>query len=99
MDQGLHPMCHPEATRLQGVYHWLVGERTSAQKHWNRSLTLAEEMGMRYDLAMTHLEIGRRLNNREHLQKAEAIFADIGAEFDLAETRRLLPPLEEKKEA
>lgn len=44
---------------------------------------LAEEMGMRYELAMTHLEIGKRLKDRAHLEKAEAIFAEIGAEFDL----------------
>ena len=55
---------------------------------------MAEQMGMRYDLAMTHLEMGRRLNDREHLDKAEAIFAEIGAKWDLAETRRLLERLQ-----
>jgi tetratricopeptide (TPR) repeat protein len=93
-----YPVCLPEATRLQGIYDWLTGKQTSAQKQWQRSLDLAEEMGMRYDLAMTHLEMGRRLNDREHLEKAEAIFAEIGAEFDLAETRKLLrPPAQGKK--
>jgi class 3 adenylate cyclase/tetratricopeptide (TPR) repeat protein len=85
-----YPVCLPEALRLQGTYHWLIGRRHSAETCWDRSLALAEEMGMRYDLGMTHLEIGRRLNDREHLLKAEAIFAEIGAEFDLAEARRHL---------
>jgi tetratricopeptide (TPR) repeat protein len=85
-----YPVCLPEATRLQGVYDWLRGKQASAQKHWQRSLAFAEEMGMRYDLGMTHLEIGRRLNDREHLRQAEAVFAEIGAEFDLTETRKLL---------
>jgi len=80
----------PEALRLQGVYDWLTGKQASAQKHWQRSLALAEEMGMRYDLATTHLEMGKRLNDHNHLTQAETIFADIGAEFDLAETRKLL---------
>jgi class 3 adenylate cyclase/tetratricopeptide (TPR) repeat protein len=85
-------VCLPEAMRLRGVHDWLTGKQTSAQKHWQRSIGLAEEMGMRYDLGMTHLEMGRRLTDHDHLQQAEAIFADIGAEFDLAETRRLLQP-------
>ena len=85
-----YPVSLPEALRLQGVYDWLTGKQASAQKHWQRSLVLAEEMGMRYELAMTRLEMGTRLNDREHLQQAEAIFAGIGAEFDLAQTRELL---------
>ena len=94
-----HPVCLPETTRLQGTYDWLTGREASAQKQWQRSLALAEEMGMRYDLAMTHLEMGRRLNDHEHLQKAEAILAEIGAEWDLEQTRSLLQPLAERKEA
>ena len=80
----------PEATRLQGVYDWCTGRQSLARKRWERSIALAEEMGMRYELAMTHLEMGRRLKDLEHLRRAEAIFTEIGAEWDLAETRRLL---------
>jgi tetratricopeptide (TPR) repeat protein len=80
----------PEATRLQGVYDWLTGREASAQAHWQRSLKTAEEMGMRYEVGMTHLEMGRRLKDLEHLLQAEAIFTEIGAEWDLAETRQLL---------
>ena len=80
--------------RLQGVYDWLAGRQASAQKHWQRSIALAEQLGMRYDLAMTHLEMGHRLNDRAHLQKAEAIFAEIGAEWDLEQARKYLQPLE-----
>jgi class 3 adenylate cyclase/tetratricopeptide (TPR) repeat protein len=80
----------PEITRFRGTYDWLIGRPNSARSYWDRSLAEAGKMGMRYELAMTHLEIGKRLNDLDHLKKAEAIFADIGAEFDLAETRRLL---------
>jgi len=83
----------PEAERLQGVYDWLKGRHTSAQKHWQRSLLLAEEMGMKYERATTHLEMGRRLKDIVHLEQAERIFTEVGAEFDLAETRKLLQAL------
>ena len=55
-----------------------------------KSSRAAEEMGIRCDLGVTHLEAGRRLKDREHLKHVEAIFAEIGAEFDLAETRDML---------
>ena len=74
----------PEAVRLQGTYEWLRGKPGSAQKWWQRSLTLAEEMGMRYDEGLTHLEMGQRLGERAHLERAEAILAEIGAVWDLA---------------
>jgi class 3 adenylate cyclase/tetratricopeptide (TPR) repeat protein len=80
----------PEAIRLQGNYQWLRRKPSFAEKCWERSLGLAEEMGMRYELGMTHLEMGRRLKDRAYLEKAEAIFAEIGAEFDLSQTRKLL---------
>ena len=80
----------PEAMRLQGTYEWLRGRPAAAQKWWQRSLALAEEMGQRYDLGMTHLEIGQRLGERAHLGHAEAIFAEIGAEWDLARAREAL---------
>ena len=80
----------PEAMRLQGTYQWLRGKPAAARKWWGRSIDLAEELGQRYDLGMTHLERGRRLGDRAHLERAEAIFADIGAEWDLAQAREAL---------
>ena len=75
---------------LQGRYEWLRGKPAAAQKWWRRSLALAEEMGQRYALGMTHLEMGQRLGERAHLERAEAIFAEIGAEWDLARAREAL---------
>jgi len=79
-----------EAMRLKGTYEWLRHKPASAQECWQKSLGLAEEMGMRYDLGMTHLEMGQRLKERAHLEKAETIFSEIGAEWDLGQTRKLL---------
>jgi class 3 adenylate cyclase/tetratricopeptide (TPR) repeat protein len=84
----------PEAMRLQGTYEWLRGKSTSARKWWQRSLALAEEMGQRYDLAMTHLEIGQRLGERAHLERAETIFSEIDAEWDLVQARDALGSIE-----
>jgi len=80
----------PEAMRLQGTYEWLRGKSAAAQKWWQRSINLAEELGQPYDLGMTHLEMGRRLGERAHLERAEAIFAEIGEEWDLAQARKAL---------
>jgi hypothetical protein len=55
-----------------------------------RSLRLAEEMGQRYDVGMTHLEAGQRSGDRTHLGRAEGIFAEIGAVWDLARAREAL---------
>jgi tetratricopeptide (TPR) repeat protein len=67
----------PEAMRLQGTYEWLKGKPTSAQKWWQRSHMLAEEMGQRYDSGMALWEMGQRLGDRLHLERAEAVFAEI----------------------
>jgi tetratricopeptide (TPR) repeat protein len=80
----------PEAMRLQGTYEWLRDKPATAWEWWQRSLRLAEEMGQRYDLGMTHLEAGQRSRERAHLERAEAIFAEIGAEWNLARAREAL---------
>jgi class 3 adenylate cyclase/tetratricopeptide (TPR) repeat protein len=80
----------PEAMRLQGTYEWLRGKPASAQRWWQRSLVLAEELGQPYDVGMTRLEMGRRRGERAHLERAEVILAEIGAEWDLARTRETL---------
>jgi glycine/D-amino acid oxidase-like deaminating enzyme len=79
-----------EAMRLKGTYEWLRDKPASAQRWWQKSLGLAEEMGMRYDLGMTYLEMGQRMKDNAHLERAEAFFAELGAEWDLGQTRKLL---------
>ena len=73
----------PGALRLQGTYAWLRGKPTTAHLWWQRSLTVAEELGARYELGLTSLEMGRRLGDQEHLERAEAIWTDIGVTMDL----------------
>jgi tetratricopeptide (TPR) repeat protein len=79
-----------EAMRLKGTYEWLKGKPVVAQKWWQQSLAVAEEIGMRHELGLTYLEMGQRLKDRAHLEKAESIFAEIGAEWDLAKVQEAL---------
>ena len=95
---NLRRIALPETTRLQGIYEWLTGRHDSAQQYWQNSFTLAEAMGMRYELGMTHFEVGWRLQDRLHLQHADTIFEEIGADWDLRQTRKIIEPLKEKKE-
>ena len=78
------------AYRLQGTYEWLRGRRGAAEKWWQKSFELADELDARYERALTHLERGRRLGDRTALETAEAEFEAMGAQHYLAEARRLL---------
>jgi len=80
----------PKALRLQGTYEWFNGRSAVAQRWWQKSLDEAEQMDMRYDAGLVHLEMGKRLRERAHLEKAEAIFSEIGAGFELSKARELL---------
>jgi len=79
-----------EAMRLRGTYEWLRGNAKSAQKWWQRSIGLATQLGMRYDLGMAHLEMGLRLHDRAHLERAEAILAEIDSAWDVGRAREAL---------
>lgn len=80
----------PEALRLRGAYEWLRGNHRRGQNCWQRSALLAEQMGMRYDLGLAHLEMGLRMQDRPHLERAEAILAEIDAALDAARARQAL---------
>jgi class 3 adenylate cyclase/tetratricopeptide (TPR) repeat protein len=80
----------PEAMLLKGTYEWLRNRPSAAEKWWNKSLNLADKMGMPYHSGLAHLEMGCHLKDLEHLRQAEAIFAEIGAEWDLAQAQKLL---------
>jgi hypothetical protein len=82
-----------EAARYMGTLAWLQGKRAEADHWWARSVALAEQMGMRYELARTLYEQGVRLEERAPLARATAIFTDIGADWDLACVRALAPDL------
>jgi tetratricopeptide (TPR) repeat protein len=79
-----------EAMRLRGTVEWLRGNAKSAQNWWQRSIGLATQLGMRYDLGLAHLEMGLRLRDCAHLSSAEAILTEIDSTWDAARAREAL---------
>jgi class 3 adenylate cyclase/tetratricopeptide (TPR) repeat protein len=67
-----------EAYRLQGTYGWLMGKPDAARRWWQRSLAYAQDLNLRYDEALTHLEIGRLMGDTEHTDKGVTGLAAIG---------------------
>jgi tetratricopeptide (TPR) repeat protein len=86
----------PRAMMLRGQYEWLRGKQTAAKKWWQRSLTLAEQMNVRYELGKTLLDMGSRLGDRSYLEKAIAILSEVGAEWDLARAREALEKMSDQ---
>jgi len=82
--------CAPDALRLCGIYEWLLGRRAAAEKCWHAGIAMAERLGARHVLGLTHLEIGRRLSDRKHLLRAEELLFAAGAAGDLADVREAL---------
>jgi len=80
----------PVALRLEGIYAFLEGNVSKAQKYWQRSLDAAEKMGARYELGATYLEFGKRCGKRNYLEQARDIFRETGASFDLEIVEGLL---------
>ena len=64
-----------EALRLNGVYAWLVGNKTKAQHLWNHGITTAEGMNAKLVLARLHHELGTRTGDPAHLETARLLFA------------------------
>jgi len=69
-----------EVMRLRGTYEWVRGDRKSAQKWWQRSVELAEQLKMRYDLAISLLEMGSRRQDRAEVERAQVILLEIDAQ-------------------
>ena len=82
--------CPGRGHSVRGTYEWLRGGAKSAQKWWQRSIGLATQLGMHYDLGLAHLEMGLRLRDRAHCQRAEAILAEIDSTWDIAHAREAL---------
>ncbi len=65
------------AMRLKGTCEWISGRTGSAQEWWDRSLSFADKLGARYEVARICLEMGRRLNDQAYSQRGEKIFAEM----------------------
>jgi hypothetical protein len=83
------------ASLYQGTYDWLSGKYRQAQKNWEKSLALAEDLEMPYEQALAHYEIGRHLNDgdpgrKQHLEQAADIFSQLDAAWNLKRVREAM---------
>jgi class 3 adenylate cyclase/tetratricopeptide (TPR) repeat protein len=85
-----------ESLRLMGTLSWLRGRHMKALVYWRESISVAEHIGARLELARTWMEVGRRLGEkraavrildeldaRSYLSKAEAFFGEKDLARDL----------------
>ena len=85
-----------ECYRLFGVYNWVIDDRKSAFKWWQKAINEGERLGALPHLARTYADMGVRpcatdgefseqdvRRAKEPLQKAKAMFHDLGLEYDL----------------
>jgi len=80
----------PEALRLTGTWLWLTGRAEAARRRWRESLNVAENLGARWDLGLTHLEVGRRTGDQDELKRGDSILAEIGATVETSARDRPL---------
>ncbi len=86
-----------EGFRLAGRLSWLFGRRDKAMAWWARSLAEGERLGVRPEIARTHLEIAERLGlsagERQQvngldaqtcLESARRSFTEMNLQWDLA---------------
>ncbi len=74
----------PKACRLNGWYYSLAGKPRKAEKFWQQSISVAQNLGANFEEGLTCFEMGRFLNDITHLQKAKAIFQTIHAKAELS---------------
>ncbi|OQY45948.1 MAG: hypothetical protein B6242_09105 [Anaerolineaceae bacterium 4572_78] len=78
----------PRAWLYQGWYEWLAGRPKLAQRCWLKSLTIAQQLVMPYEIGLAHHEMGRHsvmdsIHRETHLKTASQIFERLGVEHEL----------------
>jgi hypothetical protein len=78
----------PRAYLYTGLFYWLDGKEGKARKYWQKSLHLAERLGMPYEEGLACYEIGRHsreLDQIDWLNRAARIFESLKAEYYLSQ--------------
>jgi class 3 adenylate cyclase/tetratricopeptide (TPR) repeat protein len=76
------PIGRPRALLWEGLDSWLRGNRSKATQLWQRGLSIAEKMGMPYEIALAEYEIGRHASGTQRLgrlARARSLFENCGA--------------------
>jgi class 3 adenylate cyclase/tetratricopeptide (TPR) repeat protein len=84
----------PSFLLCRGLYEWLVGRQSRAQRSWKKSFELAKEMGMTYIQGRAQLEIIRHLpldhpERNQHMNIAEQCLSQAEAFYELARLKEL----------
>lgn len=77
----------PRAATMQAVYLQLKGHPAGAKSHWQKGLTLAQQLGMNFEEGLAHFYLGcysSRPEGDNHRHQAQTIFRNLGAKGDLA---------------
>lgn len=80
------PAFRPRARLWQGLYEWLAGRSSRAQREWLKGLRAAEQWNMPFEQGLAHYEIGRHLPSNDperhrHLVRAGVLFERLGAAY------------------
>ncbi len=85
------------ARRTLGRLLWHEGRWEEAEQAWMESLTIAQDLGLRYEEAKTLVELARLYQMKsdpsraaDALNQAQAIFQSLGARWDLAQVEAIL---------
>ena len=92
-----------EASRLMGIYYWIVDNQNMAIKWWKRSVQEGKTLGATTELSRTYMEIGKRLLEQkskyrelnsikpeEYLDMAREMFEGMDLQWDLNELKRIV---------
>ncbi|MCP4359284.1 MAG: hypothetical protein GY796_14825, partial [Chloroflexi bacterium] len=84
------PIARPKRYLYQGLYSWLVGNPRQAFSLWQKSLSHARNLKMRYDEGLAHYEIGRHMPvgdpvRQQYLDCAEEIFMQLRTPYELSQ--------------
>jgi len=85
-----YPIGRPHAWLCQGLYDWLNGKHSKAQRAWHKSIAYADQLAMPYEEGLAHYELGRHSKGNErqtHLTHAIEIFERLGVMYDLEKAR------------
>jgi hypothetical protein len=77
----------PRARLQQGLYELLDVQPVQARRAWQKSLTLAEQLSMPFELARAHAAMSRHSDDASmrhlHSRKAMDIYSELGIPADL----------------
>jgi hypothetical protein len=87
------PLGRAHAHLGRGLASWLAGKESRAMRDWQKAASLADALGLRYELARAHFEIGRHLPEGEsrasHLRRAQDQFERLGCAVELERIQHL----------